>query len=438
MSLVNQLRELVTERKTALDDANKIISTAAKEKRAMTAEETQEFEKRHEAGATLLTRIEQVEKQIHAEGVMKEIPPDNRRAGMEDIKHTRTEEGTEADEKRMEDMAMTHFRAWCRGGMEALPASEQAKYRQAMEDLDPAERRTLTSTSASSGGALVPQGFVRQLESAMLYYGGIIQAADYIDTDDGAPLIWPTDNDTSNNGELLAEGSDTAADEDPSFGSVTFNAYLLSSKIVKVPIQLLDDAAFSVDQYLGNKLPERIGRQLNNLCTLANGSSTINGIVNAATAGVTIFPAATVGYSDLIDLEYSVDVAYRSGPKVGWMMHDSTVKVIRKLTDDSNNPIFRVGSITEGLATNREPDRLNGYPLWRNNDMATPAQGAKTILFGDFSKYKIRRVKGMRMLRLVERYAEYFQVGFVAFQRFDGDLLDAGTNPVKYLTQGAS
>ena len=37
------------------------------------------------------------------------------------------------------------------------------------------------------------------------------------------------------------------------------------------------------------------------------------------------------------------------------------------------------------------------------------------------------------MLRLVERYADYNQIAFVAFQRWDGALIDAGTHPVKYL-----
>ena len=61
------------------------------------------------------------------------------------------------------------------------------------------------------------------------------------------------------------------------------------------------------------------------------------------------------------------------------------------------------------------------------------APSAKAILFGDFSKYFIRRITGARVLRLVERYADYNQTGFVAFQRWDGALVDAGTHPIKYL-----
>jgi HK97 family phage major capsid protein len=68
--------------------------------------------------------------------------------------------------------------------------------------------------------------------------------------------------------------------------------------------------------------------------------------------------------------------------------------------------------------------------------MTTPATSVKSILFGDFSKYLIRDVADIRLVRMDERYADYDQVGFTAFMRSDGDLLDAGTHPVKYLTQG--
>ena len=48
---------------------------------------------------------------------------------------------------------------------------------------------------------------------------------------------------------------------------------------------------------------------------------------------------------------------------------------------------------------------------------------------------KARDVADIRLRRLEERYADVDQVGFVAFMRGDGVLLDAGTHPVKYIKQ---
>ena len=63
-----------------------------------------------------------------------------------------------------------------------------------------------------------------------------------------------------------------------------------------------------------------------------------------------------------------------------------------------------------------------GYPVIINNDMAAMAAGAKSVLFGDLSKYIIRDVLGVTLLRLEERYADFHQVAFLAFARMDGDL----------------
>ena len=57
------------------------------------------------------------------------------------------------------------------------------------------------------------------------------------------------------------------------------------------------------------------------------------------------------------------------------------------------------------------------------------------MLFGLFSKYKVRRVGGTRLYHLTERYRDTDQDGFFGFQRFDGNLLSAGTAVVKKLVQ---
>ena len=67
--------------------------------------------------------------------------------------------------------------------------------------------------------------------------------------------------------------------------------------------------------------------------------------------------------------------------------------------------------------------------------MAAMTTANKSMLFGDFSKYMIRNVAGIMVMRLVERYADYNQTGFVMFQRADGNLVDAGTHPIKHLLQ---
>ena len=73
-----------------------------------------------------------------------------------------------------------------------------------------------------------------------------------------------------------------------------------------------------------------------------------------------------------------------------------------------------------------------------NNDVAALGTSAKSIAFGDLTKYKVRRVKDITLLRLNERYADAHQVGFLAFARFDGNLLDSGTDPIKLYVNSAT
>jgi HK97 family phage major capsid protein len=69
-----------------------------------------------------------------------------------------------------------------------------------------------------------------------------------------------------------------------------------------------------------------------------------------------------------------------------------------------------------------------------NNDMAVPATGVKSVLFGDFyAGYVIRLVTGLQRLVLVERYAEYLQNAYASYLRADGTVQN--TSAYKALAQ---
>jgi HK97 family phage major capsid protein len=92
-------------------------------------------------------------------------------------------------------------------------------------------------------------------------------------------------------------------------------------------------------------------------------------------------------------------------------------------------PLWRAGM------TASEPDTIDGDPYTINQQVESGA-AKKAMLYGLLSKYLIRDVLDITLVRLDERYAELGVVAFLAFSRHDGDLLDAGTHPVKYLTMG--
>ena len=155
------------------------------------------------------------------------------------------------------------------------------------------------------------------------------------------------------------------------------------------------------------------------------GTTEPKGVITAATAGPTAVGSSgttggsetggtSIGYADLVALEHSVDPLYRRNAK--FMMHDSTLAKIKQISDKQGRPLW-----LPGVAFNA-PDTILGYQYSINNDMAAVAVNAKSLAFGDFSKYLIRRVKELMVLRLTERFADYGQVAFLGFARYDGEL----------------
>jgi HK97 family phage major capsid protein len=111
------------------------------------------------------------------------------------------------------------------------------------------------------------------------------------------------------------------------------------------------------------------------------------------------------------------------------MVHDDYHRVLKELTDNDGRPLFYASEQVGNL------DRIGRYPLVVNQDMNSQADNVKSILFGDFSYYRIRDVGDLTLLRLGERYIEELQVAFIGFWRTDGVLLDP--NAVKYVTSGS-
>ena len=295
------------------------------------------------------------------------------------------------------------------------------------------EFRAQTKGTTTEGGFMVPEGFSNMLAKAELFYGSVESLADVFTTKTGNDIPWPANDDTANVASQVSEAGSVASDTDLVFTSQTFKAYKWRSGVVKYTSELAQDSFFNVEQLLIDSFAQRFGRGLNAAFTTGAGTTTIEGVVIGSTLGQTAAGAAAVTTDEILDLIYSVDKAYRKNGTI--MFHDTTAKYIRKLaigsTDD--RPIWTDGSIKDG-----EPDRIFGYPVAINNDMAEIGASAKFMLFGDFKNYKIRRVAGDRLVVLKELYAENDYIGVVMFKRVDGQVIDAGTNPLKYMANAAS
>jgi HK97 family phage major capsid protein len=290
-------------------------------------------------------------------------------------------------------------------------------------------RATLTGGSGPGGGYLVaPEQLIRSFELNLLAFGPMWQVADVRTTDTGEPMSWPTGDDTTTEGAQLGENASIGSSVDPTFSKVLWSAYVFSSKPVLYPFTLGQDSVFDLPSMIGEMLGVRLARATNRKFTTGTGAATAKGVVTCATLGVTAASSTAIAADEIIRLEHAIDPAYRFD--CSYMMHDTILLAIRLLKDGMGRYLWQSG-FDSGV-----PDSLNNWPLNVNQHMASSvATTNKTLLFGQFKRYKIRRVGMTRTYHLQERYRDTDQDALISFLRCDGNLLTAGTSPMVYLVQ---
>ncbi len=301
-----------------------------------------------------------------------------------------------------------------------------------LESLTPEQRSYMESRAAVSGVSgtvLVPDTMANRIEVALAQSGGMFEAASIITTERGGDFILPTVNDTSRKSTIITEyGQSTKAT--PTFSSVTMKAYTYRTPIVPISEELLQDSAFDVESVIANLLADSHARALNDDFTNGSGTSKPKGIVTAATACATNAASDAITFADIVNLMKSLDGAYQKNAK--FMFNTDTFYALASLVDDNNRPLIP-NVFVEGV-----PPTILGKKFIINDDMPDIGSANASMLYGDFSKYKIRLVKGYNTKRFNETLGEWLSIGLMGYGRADGTLLDAGTHPVYKLVHATA
>lgn len=396
---MNRLDTLVEERTKLWDRMQEIQRVAEDEKRDWTAEERTNWD-------TANSRLDVVCGDIDRLG-------SSAKRGAVDYAQV-IETGAEPPRADVpEDRAAQYAKAfggYIRHGMSGIPVEQQ----HLLQNLGGAqEARAQGVGTDSAGGYLVTDEFRNMMAEAIVQFGGLLSLANVITTSSGNAMSWPSNDDTGNVGAILGENTQIA-EQDLTFGQSQIGAYTYTSKLVRVSWQLLQDSAFALEPYLARKLGERIGRAAAGHFVSGNGTTQPQGLVTGATAGVTGGTSAqpAITYDNLIDLEHSIDPAYRENAR--YVLSDGALKILRKLKDADGRPIWNPVPVAGFPAT------INGFPYTLDNSMAAPAAAARTIVFGDINAgYLVRQVQGIQLVTMRERYADYLQNGYFAYSRFD-------------------
>jgi HK97 family phage major capsid protein len=380
-------------RNRAWNEAKSILDAAAAEKRDLTAEESQTYER-----------------------ISKEL--DERAATIAKLRED------EARELRL-DAATRDIADQARPVAQAPVADDAAILRSLVTGEKRGhsfERRDVLKTST---GSPVPTSFYDQVIMKARLVAPVLQTSTVLNTAGGENLQIPSLS-TYSVGTINAEGA-AMGESDPVFNSfITLSAYKYSF-LTQVSEELLTDSGVDFLGFLADQVGNALGFAVGSALTVGTGTVEPKGIVTASAVGGTAGTATAFTADNLIDLLYSLDGAARNLPGVGWMMNGKSIGAVRKLKDTAGNYVFQPSLAMDS------PDMLLGKPIYENPSMVDVATGTKSVIVGHLPSYFVRTVGGLRLDRS-DDFA--FNAGLITFRaqfRVDGNLPQ--TSHIKHLLQ---
>ena len=270
----------------------------------------------------------------------------------------------------------------------------------------------LSESVDQDGGYIVPEEFERDIVTGLDSANVIRSIAKVITThnDRKIPIA------VGHSAAAWTAENGAYTESNPTFGQKEIDAHKLTD-LIRVSVELLQDAAFPLEQYIANEFARAFGIAEEQAFCVGTGSGQPTGIFteNGGQCQITAAASNAITADELINLIYTLKAPYRRNAK--FLMNDATIPYIRRLKDGNGVYLWQP-SLQAG-----EPDKLLGYDLYTSPYAPTMAAGAFTIAFGDFKNYWIGDRAGRTVQRLNELYATNGQVGYVATERVDGKVI---------------
>jgi HK97 family phage major capsid protein len=405
MDEITKLRE---QRAKIIEDQRKMLDKAEKEKRDLTSEETEQYEKMEADFDDLTKQIEEAEKReqerIERAKKLEEREELLKKSQQEPTK-PEVEDRKKDHETRKIEYEMAAFRSFLLNGAKGLT---------------PVEERALQADIDATGGFLVaPEQFTKQLIQKLddtvfvRQYANIIKVANAVSL--GAPALDNDPGDPTWTAEIKTGSEDSTMD----FDKRTLNPHPLARRI-KVSKKLLRVALLDVDAIVRERLAYKFAVVEENAFLNGSGSNQPLGVFTASAHGIntsrdvsTDNTTTQIKADNLINCKYTLKAQYRK--KAIWVFHRDGIKMIRKLKDGNGDYLWK-----QGIAAGK-PDTILDLPYIESEYAPNTFTTGKYVgILGDFSFYWIADALNMQIQVLTELYAETGQNGYIARKETDG------------------
>lgn len=292
------------------------------------------------------------------------------------------------------------------------------------------EQKSLSTTTDRDGGYLVPSGLHDRLYST-LQSTSIMRSLANVREISSSALEMLIDKDSADAG-WVAETEEREETKTPELAKMRIPVHEMYAR-PRATQKLLDDANVNVEDWLAQKIAQKMATMENEAFLQGDGDNKPKGILSYETCSLRDWEWGKLeetpsgedgGFPDegaanvLLDLFHSLKAPYLTG--ASWIMSRATQGILRTLRDPDNHQYLWQPPLA-GVPT----PTLLGYPIHLCDDMPSLVAGvpSKSILFGNFQEgYQIVDRTGMRVLR--DPYSSKPYVEFYTTRRVGGDVLN--------------
>ena len=298
---------------------------------------------------------------------------------------------------------------------------------QRIQGKNAAERRDILTSTAT----LIPTQILDELTTRLQQSSGVLAANPRIINTEGQGGYTLKANQFSTLGtaSVISEGG-AFSESDPTVTTVTFSSFKFG-RLSQVSNELLADAFFDLERYLGDELSVSLGQTIAPVLVTGSGTATVQGVLNNVTTGITSGTAVSGAptYANVIGLFGSLPTQYRSNSS--WLMNPSTYTALAQLLDGQNR------SLLLPSLSGDAPTTLLGRPVYLDSNMPATGLSAKSIWFGDMSAFYTVRFAERLTIDVSRDFA--FANDLTTYrikQRLDGRIVD--TNAARVFVGAAS
>ena len=283
-----------------------------------------------------------------------------------------------------------------------------ANFWNAMRGIPHAYDKIHGGANGITGGYALPSSSNEKLQKAITQKSLFRSMATVIKSYNGASRIFAKD--CSDIAAWVPEGGSIPLQD----GVNDFTRYAVDSHKLAVFVKLDDDfvhdAAFSLEDYLTERFAENFAKAEDKGFVLGTGEHMPTGILDDTAGAETGITTSVLSFDDVLRLYHSLDAKYRKNAV--WLMNDETALTLRMLKDSAGNYLW-----------NPSDNTILGKSVVISCDMPPVKDGAKPVVFGNFSYYWIIDRSPVSVQALKEHFVTLDQIGYLATEFLDGKLI---------------